>query len=87
MLVDCNLHNLFNLEIKFDEENQLFALVECEEFKKIRHLHINIDIENEDEFDLEKSEDNIKPEDAGRKYVTDVFNAFPDVSFTMVYRT
>jgi hypothetical protein len=60
--------------------------VDCEEFKKIRHLHI-IHASNRysDEFDLEKSDDNIKPEDADRKYVTDVFNAFPDVSFTMGY--
>jgi hypothetical protein len=87
MLVDCNLHNLFNLEIIFNKGNQLFALVDCEEFKKIRHLHIIFHFQYGDKFDLEKSDDNIKPEDAGRKYVTDVFNAFPDVSFTMEYRT
>jgi hypothetical protein len=84
MLVDCNLHNLRNLEIKIWKEDQLFALVDCEEFKKIRHLHIIItDIYGK--IVIEKSEDNIKPEDADRKYVTDVFNAFPAVSFTLEY--
>ncbi len=48
MLVDCNLHNLFNLEIKIEKENKLFALVDCEEFKKIRHLQIFYDVENDD---------------------------------------
>jgi hypothetical protein len=56
--------------------------VDCEEFKKIRHLHIIVLVDYDNEFDLEKSYDNIKPEDADIKYVTDVFNAFPDVSFT-----
>jgi hypothetical protein len=59
--------------------------LDCEEFKKIRHLHIIANLFDYDEFDLEKSVDKIKPEDAGRKYVTDVFNAFPAVSFTLEY--
>ncbi len=59
--------------------------MDCEEFKQIRHLHIIIDDRNEDEIDLEKSGDNIKPEDADRKYMTEVFNAFPAVSFTLDY--
>ncbi len=66
-------------------ENQLFALVDCEEFKKIRHLHIIFHVSLSDKIYLEKSDDNIKPEDADRKYVGDVFNAFPAVSFTLKY--
>ncbi len=56
--------------------------MDCEEFKKIRHLHIII-TDRYGKIDFEKSDDNIKPEDADRKYVTDVFNAFPAVSFTL----
>ncbi len=62
--------------------------MDCEEFKKIRHLHIICHFKGgsgNSDVDLEKSDDNIKPEDAGRKCVTDVFNAFPAVSFTMEY--
>ncbi len=62
--------------------SQLFALVECDEFKMIRRPHI-IFITSNDVFDLEKSDDNNEPEDADRKYVTDVFKAFPDVYFTV----
>ncbi len=58
--------------------------MDCEEFKKIRHLHIII-TDKYDKIDLEKSDVYIKPEDADRKYVTDVFNAFPAVSFTMEF--
>ncbi len=65
--------------------SQLSALVNCEEFKKIRHLHIILHVRYGDKIDLEKSDDNIKPEDADRKYMTDVFNAFPAVSFTLEY--
>ncbi len=43
MLVDCNLHNLRNLEINNMDRNKLFEFVDCEEFKKIRHLHIIVD--------------------------------------------
>ncbi len=58
--------------------------MDCEEFKMIRHLHIIIvDIRNIINF--EKSVDNVRPEDADRRYVTDVFSAFPDVSFTLEY--
>jgi hypothetical protein len=57
--------------------------VDCEEFKKIRRLHIIFNVSFLDEIDLEKIDDNIKLEDADRKYVTDVFNAFPAVSFTL----
>ncbi len=64
--------------------SQLFALVNCEEFKKIGHLHIILDVSLGKNY-LEKSDDNIKPEDADRKYMTDVFNAFPAVSFTLEY--
>ncbi len=53
--------------------------MDCEEFKKIRHLHIIVHDRYKSKIDLEKSDDTIKPEDADRKYVTDVFNAFPDV--------
>jgi hypothetical protein len=58
--------------------SQLFALVDCDEFKMIRRPHIifNTSI---DVADLEKSDDNNEPEDADIKYVTDVFKAFPDV--------
>ncbi len=56
--------------------------MDCEEFKKIRHLHIIIVAGLNNPIHLEKFDDNIKPEDADRKYVTDVFSAFPDVSFT-----
>jgi hypothetical protein len=59
--------------------------VDCVEFKKIRHLHIIANVSYSDKFDLEKSDDNIGPEDADRKYVTDVFNAFPAVLFTMEF--
>ncbi len=59
--------------------------MDCEEFKKIRHLHIIFDVSQSDKIDLEKCDDNIKPEDADRKYVTDVFNAFPAVLFTLEY--
>ena len=57
--------------------------MDCEEFKKIRHLHIIVK-GGYDKIDLEKSDDNIKH--ANRKYLADVFNAFPDVSFTCDYR-
>jgi hypothetical protein len=57
--------------------------VDSEEFKKIRNLHIIIANYLFNEIDLEKSDDNIEPEDADRKNVTDVFNAFPAVSFRM----
>ncbi len=63
--------------------DHLFALVDSEEFKKIRHLHIIVK-GGYDKIDLEKSDDNIKH--ANRKYLADVFNAFPDVSFTCDYR-
>jgi hypothetical protein len=58
--------------------------VDCEEFKKIRHLHIILNV-GLSKIYLEKSDDNIKPEDVDRKYMTDVFNAFPAVSFTLEY--
>jgi hypothetical protein len=58
--------------------DQLFALVDCEEFKMIRRPHIYCDF-TFDDYNLEKSDDNIEPEDAGRKYDLDVFKAFPDV--------
>ncbi len=57
--------------------------MDCEEFKKIRNLHIILYCYNK--IYLEKSDDNIKPEDADRKYVADVFNAFPAVSFTLEF--
>jgi hypothetical protein len=82
MLVQCNLHNLRNLKIKIDNQSQLFALVDCDEFKMIRRPHIIIDT-SDGVFDLEKSDDNNEPEDADRKHVTDLFKAFPDVYFTM----
>ena len=79
MLVNCNLHNLRYLEIMTDDVYKIFSLVDCEEFKKIRHLHIIInDFPNE--IHLEMSDVN---KDADIKYATDVFNAFPDVSFTV----
>jgi hypothetical protein len=61
--------------------------VDCKEFEKIRHLKINLNFAgNFIKFGLQKRKDNIKYEDADRKwYVTDVFNAFPDVSFTLEY--
>ncbi len=45
--------------------------------------HIIIRLVGRDKIVLEKSENNIEPEDADRKYVTDVFKAFPDVQFTL----
>ncbi len=81
MLVDCKLHNLCNIEINI-QVNKLFDLVECEEFKMIRCPHIIIQ-ELSDENDLENSDDNIEPRDANRKYIGDVFKAFPDVQFTI----
>ncbi len=58
--------------------------MDCEEFKKIRHLHI-LNHDWPKSIHLKKSDDNINPEDADRKYVTDVFNAFPAVLFTMEF--
>jgi hypothetical protein len=78
MLVQCNLHNLRNLKIKIDGVSKLFALVDCDEFKMIRRPHIIFNTRI-DVTDLEKSDDNNEPEDADRKYVTDVFKAFPDL--------
>ena len=43
----------------------------------IRHPHINL--YGIHVIELEKSDDNNEPEYAGRKYVTDAFNSFPDV--------
>jgi hypothetical protein len=59
--------------------------VDCEEFKQIRHLHIFFDFGNDSVIRLEKSDYNIKPENPTRKYMKDVFNAFPAVSFTLKY--
>ncbi len=67
------------------KENQLFALVDCEEFKKIRHLHIFFHVGFPKNIHFEKSVYSNKPEDADRKYVADVLNAFPAVSFTLEY--
>jgi hypothetical protein len=78
MLVFWSLHNIRNLEIYIKGIDQLFALVDCEEFKMIRHPHIYCLFDHE-YYNLEKSDDNIEPEDAGKKYVLDVFKAFPDV--------
>ncbi len=58
--------------------------MECEKFKMIRRPHIII-TNFGDKIELEKSDDTNKPEDANRKNVTDVFKAFPDVQFTMIY--
>jgi hypothetical protein len=79
MLVNCNLHNLRNLEINLKGKNELFALVDCEEFMMIRNPHITFGTNYGDKIHLEKGNDNIKPEDADTKYVADVFKAFPDV--------
>jgi hypothetical protein len=78
MLVNCNLHNLRSLEIKLKGLNILYGLVGCEEFKMIRRPRIFI-YAYDDKIDLEESDNNIKPEDADRKYLTDVFKALPDV--------
>ncbi len=56
-----------------------------EKFKMIRRPHIIIFDFSSDIKKLEKSDDINEPEDADRKYVTDVFKAFPDVQFTMTY--
>jgi hypothetical protein len=50
-----------------------------EKFKMIRRPHIIIFDFSSDIKKLEKSDDINEPEDADRKYVTDVFKAFPDV--------
>jgi hypothetical protein len=78
MLVHCNLHNLPNIQISINGINQLLAFVGCEEFKMIKRPHIIVN-EFVEKIQLEKSYDNIKPVDAGIKYVADVFEAFPDV--------
>jgi hypothetical protein len=68
MLVNYKLHNLRNLVINLGDD-KLFALVDCEEFKMIRRPHIIIKI--------------ISSFLEMRKRMTDVFNAFPDVLFTI----
>ncbi len=78
MLVHWSLHKIRNLLITIYSGDQLFALVDCEEFKMIRRPHIYCDFLYSD-YNLEKSEDNIEPVNAERKYVLDVFKAFPDV--------
>ncbi len=85
MLVQCNLHNLRNLKITIYDVSELFSLVDCDEFMMIRRPHIIIDSSSNYSFDLEKSDDNNGPVIADRKYVTDVFKAFPDVYFTIKY--
>ncbi len=70
MLVNCNLHNLSNLVINKVNEIGLFALVNCEEFKMIRRPQIIID-------------ELLSYDDRTTKQLTDIFNAFPDVSFTL----
>jgi hypothetical protein len=81
MLVNYNLHNLRNLEIKIIQVDHLYSLVDCEEFKMIRHLHIIIYGWNY----ILKREDDMKPSKI--KLLTDVFSAFPDVSFTFEYKS
>ncbi len=45
----------------------------------IKRPRIVIRLNYRDKIDLEKSDDNMEPEDAEKKYVTDVFKEFPDV--------
>ncbi len=79
ILVRDNLHNLPKLEIKIYKYNQLFDLVDCEEFKMISRPHIIIYPSTGNSIPLRLSDDNVELRDANRKNVSDVFKAFPDV--------
>jgi hypothetical protein len=79
ILVRDNLHNLPKLEITIYRYNQLFDLVDCEEFKMISRPHIIIYPIGGNSIPLRLSDDNIELRYGDRKNVSDVFKAFPDV--------